>query len=171
MLVKPRVITVFGIIHLIYGGLGILCLPMEFYYENDHGYEYQSAPHALLSYFDAIIMPIITFVLGIGLLNSKSWAHSGSIKWMKRNILLQGILLIFHLFSVSNIPTTNDPLEAFAAGAMISAFVFVIIYSLLTIIFLSTKKVKTYFSSLPIEASNKTGRKHGAKTSEGCQLN
>ena len=112
-LVKPKVIKVFGVLNVIFGGLGLLftCIGLGFILAITSGLiplpDGQSNPafvtqdeNAFLYFYNitsaagALIFTIVLLVSGIGLLKHKKWGRTAGLTWAGYSVLTTIVALV-----------------------------------------------------------------------------
>lgn len=163
---------VFGIIHIIYAGLGILTAAasvgavaaMKAFIPEGQAKEldtmlkaYESmANYAYVDVLIKVIFGIVLIVAGIGLLKKKSWSVGLSIFW---SIARMVTMIVFTIVLAGPTKAFQEKVQAASSGGAemqefqqmatgignIVGVVMVCIYPVLCIIFLSKKRVKQSF--------------------------
>jgi hypothetical protein len=148
---KPTSVMVFGILNIVFGGMGLLCMPFNLFW--------LVLPNRMIVMVPAyrVILLVSSIVgigfsawllsLGIGLLKMKSWGRRGSviysiivIVWGIIGIILN--ILALH-FGWMNVPEGGLPgyIGGMCGGAV------GMIYPVLLLIFMQTSKVKGAFGT------------------------
>ena len=144
-LVKPGSITTFGLLHLIVGGLDLVCSPFAML-EDD-----PTSPRNIFWLLSSLFVGIWLICLGIGLLRIKRWAQSGSIycSWCQIiNVIIYYIIIV----------PWEDILAIYVNAATEEQVGFVVValgvtcislmYPVLTIVFINGRNVIDYFEEM-----------------------
>jgi len=162
---------VFGIIHIVYACIGmigaifavgaffVMKAVMQNLPEGSEGMEgFLNAydKMAIYTYLDAgikLLFGIMLLVAGIGLLKRKLWAQKLSISWAVLRMILAVVMVVLtysanlalqeELAEISNNQASQNELQSILQGAgTILNILFISVYPVLTIIFLSKKSAK-----------------------------
>ena len=149
---QPIAVTLFGIFNIAIGGLSLLTSPCtifgiamsgEFY-----GMSVGYALFVLLTYIAGLSLYVWMLFLGEGLIMLRRWARSGSVKFAWTAIIWwifrRGMDVIALSAGWINPPEGNRPV--FIARMCISLFG--LIYAVLLLIFMRSKKVKEAFAAV-----------------------
>jgi hypothetical protein len=148
---KPMSVMVFGVLNIIFGGIGLLWSPVSIFglvissgasEEITRGYEM----FLLLMNLVGFGFSIWLLTLGIGLLIMKKWARRGSVLYGWLGILLSftetAVNILARIFSWITVP------EGGAAGYIVGNCICLVgglIYPVLLLIFMQTARVKQAF--------------------------
>jgi hypothetical protein len=148
---KPKSVTVFGVLNIVYGGLFILFTPIAIF-----GYliagkkgdvSFGEMMWALFSLIVGFGLTIWLVILGIGLLHLKKWARAGSVMyaWVDIAFILLGIGVDIVILSLDGInPQEGELAELFVESLdMVS-----LVYPALLLIFMQKAKVKMAFQEI-----------------------
>lgn len=151
---KPRSVTVFGVLNIVYGGLLILLAPIAifgFIYAGQTGEV--SSGEMMWDLFNIIVgfgLSIWLVILGIGLLKVEKWSRRGCViyAWVDIAIILLGTgieIVIMSLGYTKIFPQEGVLINLFAEflGALTS-----LIYPVLLLIFMQKAKVKSAFQEI-----------------------
>ena len=156
---KPTSVTVFGVLNCVFGGLGILCTPFSVLglfigdlipmsemnpIEISPGYKI----FLLVASVIGIGVAAWLLSLGIGLLKFKSWARRGSVIYAWVAIVWGIVSAVINLLALSQgwmtAPQGQMPaMVSGMCGGMIG-----LIYPVLLLIFMQTKRVKEAFAAV-----------------------
>ena len=149
---KPAAVTVFGVLNIVFGVLGLLISSLIIF-----GMMTADETRRLVSSYKIflLVMNVVAFgfsvwlsVLGIGLLGLAKWARRGSIIYACLGILLSvietGVNVL--VLSLNWITVPKEGLPGFIGG-MCGGFVGGLIYPVLLLIFMQTAKVKQAFEA------------------------
>jgi hypothetical protein len=151
---KPTSVTVFGILNIIFGGLGLLCTPIVTALELGSTYTEMETTTTYTAWNLAgscigFGFSIWLLALGIGLLMMKSWARRGSIIYSIAFIIwiFLGVGIEVAALSLDWIIIPESQIPLFI-GWMCCGFCGGLIYPILLLIFMLTPKVKAAFEAL-----------------------
>jgi hypothetical protein len=147
---KPTSVTVFGILNIVFGGLGFLCTPIGIFgivmtgktMEIVAGYKI----FLLVSSFIGIGFSAWLLTLGIGLVTMKRWARRGSCiyAWIAIVWGIAGLILNILAVSLGWMVSPQGQLPGLLGG-MCCGGISGLIYPVLLLIFMQTAKVKQAF--------------------------
>ena len=155
---KPPAVTVFGILSIVFGGLGLICTPFSVLgiFIGDilpmGRASIEMAPAykiiLLVSSIVGIGFSAWLLALGIGLVKMKSWARRGSLIYSVIAIVwtIAGMALNIIAMSMQWINIPKEGLPGFiggTCGGMVG-----MIYPVLLLIFMKTQKVKQAFAAV-----------------------
>jgi hypothetical protein len=159
---RPTGVTVFGVLNIVFGGMGILCTPFsilgifvgdlipmgESSIEIAAGYKI----YLMVSSVVGIGFSAWLLVLGIGLLKFKRWARRGSVIYSVIAIVwgIAGIGLGVLALSLGWMAAPQGQLPAMAGGMVggMCGGIISLIYPVLLLIFMQTAKVKQAFAAI-----------------------
>jgi hypothetical protein len=146
---KPTSVTVFGILNIVFGSLGLLCTPIGIFgivitgetMEIVAGYKI----FLLVSSFIGIGFAAWLLTLGIGLLKLRSWARRGSCiyAWIAIVWGIAGLILNILAVSLGWMVSPQGQLPGLLGG--MCGGIGGLIYPVLLLIFMQTAKVKQAF--------------------------
>jgi hypothetical protein len=155
--VKPTSVTVFGVLNCVFGGLGILCAPCSIFglFIGDlipaneiNPVEIAAGYKIFLIVASVIGIGVAAWLLslGVGLLQSKSWARRGCViyGWFA---IIWGIIaggINIAAYSLGWITAPQGQLTG-VVGGMCGGFAG-LIYPVLLLIFMQSPRVKQYFA-------------------------
>ncbi len=150
---KPTSVTVFGILNIVFGGLGLLCMPFVvfgFLYADRFVQVEITFADKIWSLFGFIVgfgFSIWQLTLGIGLLTLRSWARRGTIGYAYADIVWTLLGVGWNILALYLGWTTpmEGGLTAYIGGTC--GVLFSLIYCVLLLIFMQTTKVKRAFSA------------------------
>ena len=140
-LVKPGSITTFGILHLILGGLDLICSPVVML-EDD-----PMSPSNIFWLLSSLFVGIWLICLGIGLLRIKRWAQSGSVycSWYQIIYVIINVIIVpWGDISAIYVNAATEEQVGFAVVAL-GVTCISLIYPVLTIVFINGRNVIDYF--------------------------
>lgn len=150
---KPTSVTVFGILNIVFGSLGLLCTPfgllvgvaaMQKTMEATAAYKMWTLAAGIVG----IGFSIWLLVLGIGLLMMKRWARGGSVIYACIMIVWSIVGVGMNIAALSlkwiNLPETGLP--GFIGGT-VGGMCGGLIYPILLLIFMQTARVKQAFQA------------------------
>ena len=160
---RPTTVTVFGVLNLVLGGLGLLCTPISVItlflpvqsgnpvsriLEENAAYRL----YMIASAAAGVLAALVLIVAGIGLLKMKSWARLTSIGYAIYGIVtgVVGIIVnVVFLFEPLMIQARSESPEAAAAmlGMVggIAGTCFGLVYPILLLIFMTRPRVRNAF--------------------------
>jgi hypothetical protein len=150
---KPTSVTVFGILNIVFGGMGLICTPFSLLVGVPAMQETMqaTAPYrmwTLAAGFIGIGFSIWLLVLGIGLVTMKKWARGGSVIYACVMIVWIIVIASMNIAALSlkwiNVPETGLP--GFIGGT-VGGMCGGLIYPILLLIFMQTAKVKQAFQA------------------------
>jgi hypothetical protein len=142
---KPTSVTVFGVLNIVFGFLGLLCIPIALLVlavaSKKMGV---SLPFKIWSRVIGIGFSIWLLILGIGLLKMSKWARRGSViyAWVRIIWILTVIGSNFAALSGWMVVSGGTKPE-FLGG--VCGGILGLIYPILLLIFMQTNKVKQAF--------------------------
>jgi hypothetical protein len=147
---KPASVTVFGILNIVFGVLGLMCSPFVILGLVAAGEktEMASAYKTFLLFMNVagFGFSALLLVLGIGLLMMKKWARRGSVIYACLAILISIIEMVTNVFALQlnwiTIPEGGLPGYL---GGVCGGLCGGLIYPILLLIFMQTAKVKRAF--------------------------
>jgi hypothetical protein len=157
---KPTSVTVFGVLNCVFGGLFFICTPAFVFFALMAGKTGHAAkPVDAMTYISlAIVVGLSLFEIatGIGLLMFIAWSRRAAIIFAVCEIIWILFNIVTSIKDISargvDVPQGN---AAFQAGYEIGyyighscAMLLVIIYPVLLLIFMKTKKVKLAFAAI-----------------------
>ena len=146
---KPTSVMVFGILNIVFGGLGLICTPFTLFGLVLAGRTMEMAPAykivLLVSCIVSIVFSAWLLTLGIGLLKMKSWGRSGSVIYSIVTIVwgIAGVALNILSLHFGWMTVPEGGLPGFIGG--MCGGVVGMVYPVLLLIFMSTSKVKRAF--------------------------
>jgi len=151
---KPMSVTVFGVLNIVFGGIGLLCMPFVmfgFLYADKFVQVEITFADKILSLFGFIVgfgFSIWKLTLGIGLLTLRSWARRGTIGYAYADIVWTLLGVGWNILALYLGWTTpmEGGLTAYIGGTC--GVLFSLIYCVLLLIFMQTAKVKQAFSAV-----------------------
>jgi hypothetical protein len=142
----PGVIKVFGILNIVFGGLGLLCSPFSLIAlplaSKQLGYTSFMIDWMIISVVLGMAGGVIMLASGIGLLKLRAWARKLAIYY---SVFACVMAIISPVLTLTNLPAAGPNPEAQKAGAIIGTIFGLVIgltYNLLLIFFLSKAPVK-----------------------------
>lgn len=153
---RPPAVTVFGIINIIFGAFGLLCMPcavagLFMPQPAEPGpFAFDTGPvgYALTNYIISFALAILLVTTGIGLLfqkrRARQWAFGGGCFWIVWKIVSTTLNIILMGGGLFEMAEGEEMAEAFMAGAVfgiIFAFIFGLIYPVLLVIFMKRPNV------------------------------
>ena len=153
-IVKPTSVTVFGVLNIVFGGLGLLCTPFNkaivlVSIQKTMGV---TAAYIAWNIFATIVgfgFSIWLLILGIGLLMMKRWARRGSVIYASANIVWAFVLMGINIAALSlGWVTMPDSQMAGFIGGTCGGVCGGLIYPILLLIFMLTPKVKQAFAAI-----------------------
>jgi hypothetical protein len=148
---KPTSVTVFGILNIVFGCMGLICTPfslllgvaaMQKTMETTTAYKMWT----LVSGFIGIGFSVWLLVLGIGLVTMRRWARSGSVIYACVTILWSIIVVGMNIAALSLKWVIMPEAEmAGFVGGTVGGMCGGLIYPVLLLIFMQTEKVKRAF--------------------------
>lgn len=145
---RPLAVTVFGVLNIFFGGIGMVCTPFTLAPRllTRHGPMAMPGDMVwnLISLLSSVGFSVWLLVLGIGLLKLKSWARSGSIGYACICIVLMVVVLGISTNSISNM-LDQPRTELWAVISGMCGSVMALIYPILLLFFMLTEKVKRAF--------------------------
>lgn len=148
---KPTSVTVFGILNIVFGGLGLICTPFSLLLGVSAAQKTMEMTSAykmwtIASGFIGIGFSIWLLVLGIGLVTMKRWARSGSVIYACVAIVwtLVGVGINLAALSLKWVSMPEAEMAGFMGGTF-GGMCGGMIYPILLLIFMQTKKVKRAF--------------------------
>lgn len=146
---RPTVVTVFGILNIIFAVLGLLLSPVSILGIIKSGDSITNSGYKmflLLMNFIGFGFSIWLFVMGIGLLMLHNWARLGSIIYACVGILLTVIETGVNIFAMKlDWVIVPEAQRAEFIGSMCVGLVGGLVYPLLLLIFMQTTKIKQAF--------------------------
>lgn len=151
---KPTSVKVFGILNIVFGGLGLICTPLGLLVGVAAMQKTMEATAAykmwtLASGFIGIGFAIWLLVVGIGLVMMKRWARRGSVAYacviIFWNIIGAGVNIAALSLKWINLPEAGLP--GFIGG-MVGGMCGGLIYPILLLIFMQTGKVRKAFVAI-----------------------
>lgn len=158
---RPTAVTVFGILSIVFGSMGIVCAPITLLIPSIIPIDMETSSTykvwQTIGIFGEFGFRICLLILGIGLLKLKRWARRGSIIYACIYIAWSLLGTIMNIAALSlnwiKLPETSEPAEM---GGMIGGFIggicggiiYSIGYSILLLIFMQTAKVKQAFAQV-----------------------
>jgi hypothetical protein len=151
---KPTSVTVFGLLNIVFGGLGLICtssliIGLPFFADKLSQTEITVVDK--ISFIVGIGLSIWELTLGIGLLKLKRWARRGTVIYASCDIIwvLLGIgMSIFYLSTGRmNLSDNNMPGYNIYIGQS-CGMIIPLIYPILLLIFMQTNKVKEVFGAI-----------------------
>jgi hypothetical protein len=149
---KPTSVTVFGVLNIIFGTLGLLCAPFGLVGVVAGGKTLNMiAPYKMFLLFTNIVslgLSIWLLVLGIGLVTMKSWARSGSVIYACVAIAwtVVGAAMSILALSLGWISPPQGQMAGFIGG-MCGGLIGGLVYPLLLLIFMQMENVKQAFKA------------------------
>jgi hypothetical protein len=155
---KPTSVTVFGVLNCVFGGLFFVCVPVGFFFVLMAGKTGDTSPE--LNAFDYISLVVVfglsvwEIITGIGLLKFASWARQGTILYAVCEIIWVLFNIVMHFTSAGQMTVPDGTQEVqmgYQAGYYIGqwcGFIFTLIYPVLLLIFMNTRKVKAAFAAI-----------------------
>lgn len=119
---RPTSVTVFGILNIVFGGLGLLCMPFtliaSFVFPD---VLHPSAGFKMWIIFTSVVSlgcSIWLLVLGIGLLNLKRWSRTGSIAygWFQIVFGIIGLIVNFGAVLTGGLTLSAEAIPGFIGG-------------------------------------------------------
>jgi hypothetical protein len=158
---RPTIVTVFGVLNCVFGGLGIICTPFSILglFVSDLLPMAQQNPmeiaggykiFLLISAIVGICFAAWLLALGIGLLKFKSWARRGSVIYACIAIVwgIAGIIISVMATTMGWIGPAEGQTPAMIGGMVggICGGILGMIYPVLLLIFMQSRKVKEAFA-------------------------
>lgn len=151
---KPTSVTVFGVLNIVFGGLGLICTPFTAVIGLASMYKTMGTTPAYMAWsiFAACIgfgLSIWLLTLGIGLLMMKRWSRRGSVIYSIANILWAFVAVGINIAALSLgwITMPEQQLPGFIGG-ICGGLCGGMIYPILLLIFMQTTKIKEAFSAI-----------------------
>ncbi len=146
---QPTSITVFGVLNIIFGIIGLLYGPYILYrhfvmVSRTTEVSFEIKIWILFALCLSVGLSICSLILGIGLLKLKKWARRGSVVFALVYISLIFCVMALKLWLISPSVIPDDKVVEFIAhttGRYINCF----IYPVTLLIFMKTKKFKQAF--------------------------
>ena len=154
---KPVSITVFGVLNIIYGGLFILLTPISIFGYIAEGWKgdisYREMTWSLFNIIIGFGVTIWLVILGIGLLKLKKWARRGCVVygWVDIVYILLAAIADIIFISLGWIKMfSNEGMLANISTEFLN-IVISLIYPVLLLIFMKTRKVRQAFAGIENE--------------------
>lgn len=151
---KPTSVTVFGVLNIVFGGMGLLCTPFSAVVGLASMYKTMETTPAYMAWniFAACIgfgLSIWLLILGIGLLMMKRWARRGSVVYSIANIIwaILAVGINIAALSLGWLTVPESQLPGFIGGTC-GGLCGGLIYPVLLLIFMQTDKVKQAFAAI-----------------------
>ena len=119
---RPTSVTVFGVLNIVFGSLGLLCTPFGMIATFAMPDVLNPSPGfkgwLIFSYLVGFACTIWLLVLGIGLLNLKRWSRTGSIAygWFAIVFGIIGMIVDFAAIASGGLSPTDEALPGFIGG-------------------------------------------------------
>jgi hypothetical protein len=141
---RPTSVTVFGILNIVFGSLGLLCSPFGFIgvftLPDTFNPTLLYKGWLLFSAFIGLALSVWLLSMGIGLLNLKRWARVGSIAYGWFTIIwgIIGMIINFYVLFGQKISSSPEEMPALIGGAFGGIFggVIGLVYPILLIVFM-----------------------------------
>jgi hypothetical protein len=149
---KPTAVMVFGILNIVFGGIGVLCMPFNLFWLVLPNRMIVMVPAyrvvLLVSSIVGIGFSAWLLTLGIGLLKIRSWARRGSVIYACIVIVwcIAGFGINILALYLGWMSSPQGQLPAFIGG--MCGGLIGLIYPILLLIFMQTAKVKQAFSAI-----------------------
>ena len=146
---RPTSVTVFGILAILFAALGLLCSPFNLVGLNDPNNPLVNIAgfkvFAIISAINGMICAVALLAIGIGLLNLKRWARSGSVIYSVYVIIvgLIGIVAMLVILAPQIGATTDQIMKAGLVGGIIGGTVggvIGLVFPILLLIFMRKPK-------------------------------
>jgi hypothetical protein len=147
-------VTVFGILNIIFGAMGVLCTPFSllFLFVVPQGIHY-APPYKVWLVASSVLgigFAIWQLVVGIGLLKLKRWARQGAIIYAGIAIgwCLIGTAINLITLATGGMHMPREMLPGFLIGT-VAGGVFGLVYPILLLVFMLKSNVRAAFENLP----------------------
>jgi MFS family permease len=147
---RPKAVTVFGILNIVFGGLGLLCTPLGMcatslmpHFMNPSG---GAKAWMLFSFILGVTCAILLLAIGIGLLNLRPWARKWAIGygWFAIVWTIIGTLISAVLTTSGAYGYSHDAAPG-VVGGLLGSLVG-LVYPILLIVFMRKPHVKDAFT-------------------------
>jgi len=143
---RPTAVTVFGVLNIVFGGLGLLCMPVAliaiFAAPNMMNVAGGARAWTLVSTAVGLFCTIFQITMGIGLLYLKAWARMGSLAYGWFAVIWGIIGMAVNFATFASAAHGSSPDATFGLISGIFGGLIGMIYPVLLIIFMRKPNVK-----------------------------
>ena len=149
----PGAIKVFGILNIVFGSLGLLCMPVSLIGYPLAAKQFGDSPlmmsWLLISMIVSLVGAVVMLVSGIGLCKQKSWARKLAVYYAVFACFMSliGAAVVMSSFSTSAAVAGPERIGGMIGGVL--GALFGMTYNVLLIVFLTKKPVKEALGETP----------------------
>lgn len=142
----PGAIKVFGILNIIFGSLGLLCMPLSLIGYPVAAKQFGDSPlmvgWLLVSTIVSLAGSVVMLASGIGLCKLKSWARKFAVYYAVFACFMSliGVAVVLNTFSTNTAATGPERIGGMVGGVL--GALFGITYNILLVVFLTKRPVK-----------------------------